>query len=84
MADNERAGNANGRTEGVSAGEPRVATSALNHRKVHLGEKKKPIVDAYAAAHLYYEGELTQQQIARRMEVSRPTVSFPSNKEPSE
>ena len=31
--------------------------------------------DAYAAAHLYYERGFTQEEVARRMEVSRPTVS---------
>jgi deoxyribonucleoside regulator len=33
------------------------------------------LADAYAAAHLYYERGLTQEEVARRMEVSRPTVS---------
>lgn len=33
------------------------------------------LIDAYVAAHLYYEVHLTQEEIARRMEVSRPTVS---------
>ena len=33
------------------------------------------LADAYAAAHLYYERELNQEEVARRMEVSRPTVS---------
>lgn len=33
------------------------------------------LADAYAAAHLYYEKELNQEEVARRMEVSRPTVS---------
>ncbi len=33
------------------------------------------LADAYAAAHLYYEKGLTQEAVARRMEVSRPTVS---------
>lgn len=33
------------------------------------------MADAYAAAHLYYEKGLTQEEVARRMEVSRPTVS---------
>lgn len=33
------------------------------------------LIDAYVAAHLYYEVHLTQEEIAHRMEVSRPTVS---------
>jgi hypothetical protein len=33
------------------------------------------LADAYAAAHLYYEKELNEEEVARRMEVSRPTVS---------
>lgn len=33
------------------------------------------MADAYAAAHLYYEKGLTQEEVARRIEVSRPTVS---------
>jgi DNA-binding transcriptional regulator LsrR (DeoR family) len=28
----------------------------------------------YAAANLYYEKEINQEEVARRMEVSRPTV----------
>ena len=37
--------------------------------------RKGQTADAYAAAHLYYEKGLTQEEVARRMEVSRPTVS---------
>ncbi len=33
------------------------------------------MADAYAAAHLYYEKGLTQEEVGRRIEVSRPTVS---------
>ena len=33
------------------------------------------MADAYAAVHLYYEKEINQEEVARRMEVSRPTVS---------
>ena len=36
---------------------------------------KEQLADAYAAAHLYYEKGLTQDEVARRMRVSRPTVS---------
>ena len=50
-------------------------TNFLNNCKVRLVGRKKPIADAYAAAHLYYEKELTQEEVARRMKVSRPTVS---------
>lgn len=32
-------------------------------------------MDAYIAAHLYYERKLTQEEVAHQMEVSRPTVS---------
>lgn len=37
--------------------------------------KERLLTDAYAAAYLYYEEELTQEEVARRMGVSRPTVS---------
>ncbi len=37
--------------------------------------REKEIMDAYVAAHLYYEVKLTQGEVAQKMEVSRPTVS---------
>ena len=58
-------------------------TNVLNDCKVHGVGRENPIADVYAAAHLYYEEELTQERIARRVGVSRPTVSFPSNEEPT-
>ena len=38
-------------------------------------ERSRQLAHAYAAAHLYYEKGLTQEEVARRMAVSRPTVS---------
>jgi DNA-binding transcriptional regulator LsrR (DeoR family) len=37
--------------------------------------RNRELGNAYAAAYLYYEKKLTQEEVARRMGVSRPTVS---------
>ena len=50
-------------------------TNVLDSCKVPGVGRERLLTEAYAAAHLYYEEELTQEEVARRMEVSRPTVS---------
>lgn len=50
-------------------------TNVLNICKVATVTKETQLVDAYVAAHLYYERGFTQEEVARRMEVSRPTIS---------
>ncbi len=37
--------------------------------------RNRQLAHAYVAAYLYYEKGLTQEEVARRMELSRPTVS---------
>jgi transcriptional regulator with XRE-family HTH domain len=53
----------------------RNLTIVLNNCNVLDRGRRRLKADAYAAAHLYYEKELNQEEVARRMEVSRPTVS---------
>ena len=50
-------------------------TIVRNVCKMPIVAREKQLADAYAAAHLYYEKGLTQEEVARRIEVSRPTVS---------
>ena len=50
-------------------------TIVQNKCKVLVVARERQSADAYVAAHLYYEKGLTQEEVARRMEVSRPTVS---------
>ena len=50
-------------------------TIVLNNCKVPDVARNGHLADAYAAAHLYYEKGLTQEEVSRRMGVSRPTVS---------
>ncbi len=50
-------------------------TIVQNICKMIIVARDKQLADAYAAAHLYYEKGFNQEEVARRMEVSRPTVS---------
>jgi DNA-binding transcriptional regulator LsrR (DeoR family) len=50
-------------------------TVVRNVCKLRIVARDRQLAHAYAAAHLYYEKGLTQEVVARRMEVSRPTVS---------
>ena len=50
-------------------------TIVQNVCKMIIVARDKQLADAYAAAHLYYEKGFNQEEVARRMEVSRPTVS---------
>lgn len=54
---------------------PGCLTIVRNICRIIIVARERQLADAYAAAHLYYEKGLTQEEVARRIEVSRPTVS---------